>query len=444
MQLFSNKITPAAFFKLAAPAVGSMIFMALYTIVDGIFVSRLVGTDALASINIMMPLINLTFGVAIMIAAGGSAVVGLMLGQKREADACSAFSALLAAGLLIGFLMALPLALFQRQFVRLLGATPALYGYCYTYGFLLSLSIPVAIVKSLLEYFTRTDGNASFSMWMSVIGGITNILLDWLFIGPMGMGIAGAALGTVAGYGVSLLMGLGYFLRKRSGLRFSKPRLRAGTLLKVFSNGSSEMVTELSTGVTTLLFNLVTLRWMGENGIAAISIILYVHFLLNSVYLGFICGVAPAISYNHGAGDHPQLRRIVRYSRIFLLASSGMVFFFCIFFTPVLVGVFTPASSPVFPVASHGLRLFAPTFLFIGVNVFASGLFTAFGNGGISALLSFLRAFLFPIPGVLLLPYLLEADGVWVATPAAELLTLGFSLWFLWYFRHRYHYGRES
>lgn len=444
MQLFSNKITPASFFKLAAPAVGSMIFMALYTIVDGIFVSRLVGTDALASINIMMPLINITFGVAIMIAAGGSAVVGLMLGEKREGDACAAFTALLAVGLLLGVLLAIPLALFQRPFVRLLGATPALYDYCYIYGFLLSLSIPVAIVKTLMEYFTRTDGSASFSMWMSVIGGVTNILLDWLFIGPMGMGIAGAALGTVAGYFVSLLMGLSYFLHKKSGLRFVSPRLTMGTLLKICSNGSSEMVTELSTGVTTLLFNLVTLRWMGENGLAAISIILYVHFLLNSVYLGFICGVAPAISFNHGAGDHGQLRRIVRYSRIFLLGSSGAVFLFCIFFTPVLVGVFTPASSPVFPIASHGLRLFAATFLFIGVNVFASGLFTAFGNGGVSALLSFLRAFLFPIPGVLLLPYLLEADGVWLATPAAELLTLGFSLWFLWRFRRRYHYGREG
>lgn len=441
MELFQNRITPSSFAKITLPAVASMVFMAFYCIVDGVFVARLIGENALAAINITLPLINLTFGVGIMLAAGGSASVGISLGEGRQEKACRDFSFLTLTGAAVGLVLAALLLPFTGGVVTLLGATPALYAYCFDYALILILSIPLAIVKTILEYFVRTDGNARLSFLLSLTGGVTNIILDYVFIVPMDMGIRGAALGTASGYLVPLLLGVLYFAVKKTGLRFRMPRWNFRFLAGSCSNGSSEMVTELSTGVTTFLFNIVTLRILGENGLSAITIILYAHYLLNSVYLGFVCGAAPAISYNYGADNRPQLAKIVRYSKNFLLVSSVLVTAFAIVFSNVLVGIFAPPGSAVFVIAKEGMMLFSGCFLFIGFNIYASGMFTAFGNGRVSALISFLRAFLFPVACIILLPAAIGGAGIWLSLPFSELICLGFTLFFLWRYRFTYHYA---
>ncbi len=432
MNSLEKKITPGFLLRFTLPTVVMMVFNSFYTMVDGGFVSRFVGTGALSAVNIVYPALNLVFALGIMLATGGSAVVAKLLGEGREEHARRSFTTLVVVALALGAAMTAAGTLLAGPGVRMLGANDAVFAYCRDYMFTLSLFVPFAMLQLLFQYFFVAAARPNLGLISTVAGGVANIVLDYLFIGPLQMGIAGAALATGIGYCVPALFGLAYFFLRRNGsLYFVRPKFSARFLLYSCANGSSEMVTNLSTAVTTLLFNQLMMRYLGEDGVAAITIVLYVQFLLTAVYLGYSGGIAPVFSYKYGNRDIPQIRSAFRTSIRFIgicsIASLGIA----LALAAPIAYIFTPPGNPVFELAVHGFHLFAISFLFSGINIFSSALFTAFSNGKISALLSFLRTFGFILLALLLLPLAIGVDGVWLSIPAAEALALLVSAWYM-------------
>ena len=434
--------TLAGLLRFALPTVIMMIVVSLYTIVDGILISRLVGENALAAANVAYPALSVTLAVGIMLGTGGSAVVARRMGMGDMEGARRDFTFLtaVAVGLGVGFLL---LGAFGAEWLaRLLGASPALMEDTVTYLRIQLLFTPAAMLQLVFQSFFVTAGRPSLGLALSVTAGISNAALDALLMGPLQMGIAGAAFGTVSGYLIPAVVGLLFFTFRREGLRFAMPRPDLRMLGRTCFNGSSEMVTNLSTAVTTFAFNAIMMARLGEQGVAAITIVLYAQFLLTALYLGFSMGVAPVFSFQWGAERFDRLRRDFRHCLGFILVSSAAVLGVALALSAPIVGVFSPKGSAVYDIALGGFRLFSPAYLFAGVNIFASAFFTALSDGRTSALISFARTFGFLLAGLLLLPLVLDVTGVWLAVPVAEALSCLLSGWLLWRGRAAFGFGR--
>ncbi len=427
--------------KFTFPTIVMMVFMSLYTMVDGIFVSNLIGENALSAINIVFPASSIIIAISIMLATGGSAIIGKYMGEGKSQSAKEFFTLLIIIGLIFGVITLILGFLFIEPLITLLGSTPSLHDYCYSYLKILLIFAPFSVLQMLFQFFFVTAGKPNWGLFSTIAGGVVNILLDYILIVPLQMGIAGAALGTGIGYSIPAICGLIYFTFCRTGtLYFVKPKWDGPALLQSCFNGSSEMVTNLATAVTTLLFNIVMLKYLGENGVAAITIVLYAQFLLTSVYLGFSSGIAPILSYNYGEGNHQELHKIYRISMGFICISSILILLLSLSLSSHIVTVFVSSDSAVFPIARHGFVLFSMSYLITGFNIFASSMFTAFSNGKISAIISFLRTFVFIIFAILFLPSMIGANGIWLSVPMAELLTLIISFGYMIRYKRNYHY----
>lgn len=430
--------------RYSLPSIIMMVFMSLYTIVDGVFVSRFVSTDALSAVNIVYPVINLVLGVAIMLATGGSAVVARLLGEGKNREAKQNFTLIVVSGFAAGIVISVVGLAFSGPIVRMLGANDALFPLCQDYLNILLFFAPAYVLQMLFQTFLMTAGRPILGLLFTVLAGVINGILDYVFIVPLNMGISGAALATACGYLVPAVAGVLFFMLNKQGLHFMRPKFRGRVLLQSCFNGSSEMVTNLSTSVVTFLFNVLMLRYLGADGVAAITIVLYTQFLMTAVHLGFALGVAPVISYNFGSGSHARLQSTFRSCMIFTVAASVLVFLIAFVFPSPIVSIFSEAGSPVYQIALHGFLLFSFNYLFSGVNIFSSAFFTALSNGKISAIISFMRTFVFIIAGMAVLPFFLQVDGIWLAVPIAELLTVFLSFFYLSSQRKRYRYAKTA
>lgn len=439
--ILSQKFTTWTLLKFTAPTIIMMVFMSLYTMVDGVFVSNLIGENALSAVNMVYPIQSIIIAIAIMFATGGSAVIAKKMGEGNSQEAKRNFSLIITVSIGIGIVVLMLGLLFIEPIITLLGATEALYNYCYDYLSILILFTPLAMLQMLFQFLFVTAGKPNYGLVATVAGGIANIVLDYVFIHSLGMGIAGAALATGVGYSIPAIFGLLYFAFNKTGvLCFTKFKFDMKVLLQTCMNGSSEMVTNLATAVTTFLFNIIMIRYLGENGVAAVTIVLYAQFLLTAVYLGFSSGVAPIFSYNYGEENADELKKIFKISMLFIAISSVLIFIFSIIFTPNIVGVFVKEQSEVFPIAINGFLLFSIGYLFTGFNIFASAMFTAFSNGKISAIISFARTFIFIILGIMFLPKFIGVSGIWLAVPFAEIVTLVLSFFFILKLKKFYQY----
>lgn len=433
--------TAGSLIKFAFPSIISLLCMSCYEMVDGVFVSNFVNADALAAINIVYPMICLLIGISIMLATGGSAIIAKKLGEKKEEEARENFTMMILVGIGLGIVCIIIDFLFMEDLVVLMGGTDRLFQYAYDYVFVLTLAAPFSILQLLFMTYFVTAGKPHLGMILTVISGLTNIVLDYLFMGPMSMGITGAAIATGAGYAVSAVSGLVFFWRNKKGLLyFVKPKWDGGVLFRACSNGMSEMVSSLAAAITTLIYNFQMLHFAGEDGVAAITIILYAQFLLSSVYLGFSSGVAPVISYNYGSQNTAQLKRIFKICTKTILVVAAVSMAVSYLLGDFIIAVFSERGTHIFELAQSGFDIFAVSFLFAGFNIFVSALFTALSNGVISATISFLRSFIFLIGCLLLLPMALGVTGVWLAVPIAEIGTLAISATFVIAKRKKYHY----
>lgn len=443
-QILARKFGCGALIRFALPTMVMMLFMSLYTIVDGIFVSRMIGTTALSATNIVYPVINIVIAVAVMLGTGGSAVIARQMGEGKTDAAKRNFSWIVLVGVAAGFAISVFGMLFLDPLCRMLGATPELLGYCRDYLGTLLLFAPAAILQMLFQAFFVTAGKPALGLCLTVLAGFSNALLDYLMMGPLGLGIRGAALATASGYLIPAIVGVLYFLFSKGSLRFAKPSFDGRVLLSACGNGSSEMVTNISSAVITFLFNVMMLQYLGENGVAAVTIVLYSQFLLTALYMGFSLGVAPVVSYQYGSRDTVQLRKVYKICLGVIGVSSVAVFAASILLAKSIVQIFTPPDSAVYGIAVRGFILFSLSYLFSGCNIFSSALFTALSNGKVSAAISFSRTFVWIAFGLWALPPMLQADGLWLAVPLAELLTVILSVFFLRKLRTRYGYAGQG
>ena len=427
----SQNFTIKSLLKFAFPTIFMMIFMGLYTVVDTVFVARFADTNALSALNIVCPIINLIVGLGTMLATGGSAIIARKMGAGEHTRAAQDFTLIIGFGVLSGVLIVIFGTVFIDQIVWRLGASKILFPYCKEYLFILLLFTPANILQVLFQNLIVTAGRPGIGMVLGVSAGTANILLDYIFMGPLEMGIKGAALGTGIGYMIPAVTGLLFFSTRKSTLYFRKPVMNISLLAESCANGFSEMVSQSAAAVTTYLFNRIMMKLLGENGVAAITIIIYTQFLLSSLFIGFSMGAAPVISYNYGKQDEKQLKNIFSICIRFIIFISITVFAIAFIFSPSFVCAFSEKGTPVYEITRNGFLIFSFSFLFCGLNIFTSAAFTALSNGKISAILSFLRTFGLITVLLLILPNLLGVTGVWLAVPIAELITMILSLVFL-------------
>ena len=434
-------VTGKNILRFAFPTIVMTVFNTFYTMVDGLFVSNLIGMEALSAINLTAPAIALITAISGMLATGGSAVVMKKMGEHKEQEARQDFTLLILTNAVVGGVMMVLGYTLMDTLLGTMGLSPAVFGYCHTYlsNYLL-FTIPILLMYNFSLYLIAAD-KSTLSLICTVTGGVTNIILDYVLIALFDLGIQGAAIATGLGYSITAVVGFLVFRKKDSLLRFEKPVFRGGVLFHASTNGMSELATSLVSGITTLLFNLAMLKYVGEDGVAAITIIMYVLMFVSALFIGYSYGVAPMISYCHGERNHEKLKKLVRFSVKFIVGASVLCTAISILATVPLVGVFTRPDSPVYELAVTGNRLCSIALLFVGLNVFASGMFTALSNGVVSAVLAFSRSFLFTVASIQLMPVLLGGvTGVWLATPVAELLGTVMAAALLLKYQKRYGY----
>ena len=426
MKYFEAKMSYPQFLKYLIPSVLTMIFLSFYTTIDGFFVSRYAGSDALAGINIVIPITCVIFGTSVMLATGSGAIIGERMGQKREQEANEIFTFMTIVLLVLSVAFTAVGILFLKPICIFLGSSERLMEHVVPYAFVIFLgSVPMSF-KLFFEYLVRTDGRSYIGMIMSLTGLAFNIVFDYIFVAIFGLGTLGAAWGTFLSITVSMLIGFIYFL-KYSHIRFCRPKADGSVLLKSCTNGSSEMLTEMSTGITTFLFNLIIMQYFGEDGVAAVTIIMYIYYFFIAFYMGIAVAAAPIISYNYGSENHDKIREITRYSFITIAISSVLILAVSLVFGKQIIHLFVGNGNVfIFPraVKNPERKLFSPVFLFIGLNVFLSGYFTALGNGFISALISSMRSLILVAVFILILPKLIGVAGVWMTMPLAEAVTI--------------------
>ncbi len=422
--IFDNGVNIKSFAKFVWPSVLMMIVVALYYGFDSVFVANLVGETALASLSIAYPAQGIMWGIAVMLAAGSSAIVAIKMGEGNQKEADEKYTLICVAALIIGLIITALCLVFMDKIIEFLGATAELEGYCTEYLKILVWGFPAAFIGLLFEYFIRVDGSPGFTLFLYISGGAVHLMLDYILMGPLDMGIRGAAYANVAGLVTVMLAGGAYFLFRDTKLSFRKFTVDWKYLGHCVVNGSSEMVSESSAGIATFFFNLMAIRFTGEAGVAAVSIVLNIFYFLTSFHLGYITGVSPLISYYYGAKEYDKVNVFIRYSRWFTIAASTASAVICLVFAKYIVMLFERPGSELFDLALTGTRFLAIAVLFCGVNIFASGFFTAYGNGIISAAISMSRGLVMVIAGIFLLGWMLEMTGVWLVPAFADAVTL--------------------
>ena len=435
-----KKVTMTSLIRYTMPTVVMMVFFSLYTIIDGMFISKFVGANALSATNIVYPVINILIGIGVMFATGGSAIVAKCMGEGKNQEAKENFTLITISAIIVGLVVEILSIIFIKDIIYALGSTDSLFYYCKEYLFYMVIFTPFIILKLYFDYFLVTAGVPKLGLISSIAGGIVNIVLDYVFIAQLNLGVKGAALATCIGYILPSFVGIVYFFNKKNVLHFVKPKLKLKIVLRSCSNGISEMVTQLSSAVTTFLFNIAMIKLLGEDGVASITIMLYMQFLLNAAYLGFTSGVSPRISYNYGSQDEEQLQKLVKFSLIIIAVFGMFIFITSRVFSEVLISLFADKGTNIFDITLNGFMIFSIAFLVAGINIFGSGMFTAFSNGKVSAILSLLRTFVFFILGITLLPRVMGVNGVWFVVPFAEVATMIASLSFMYKYRREYLY----
>lgn len=437
--LYEKPVTLKHILKFAVPTIAMTVFMSFYTMVDGLFVSNLIGTNALSAINLTAPVIQVVTAVSTMLATGGSAVTMKKMGEQKVSEAREDFTFLILVNAAVGFVMCALGYLAMGPVFAGMNLSAEVAGYCVEYlSRYLLFTVPILLMNNFTLYMIASE-KATLSLVCSVTGGVLNMVLDYVFIGMLDMGIGGAAVATGMGYSVTAVVGLVVFSRKTSLLHFRKPVPRVKVLVNAASNGCSEMATALVAGIITMMFNWTMLRYVGENGVAAVTIIMYVLMFVSSLYTGYSYGVAPMISYYHGEENHGKLKTLIGISLKVIACISVLSLAASFALTKPLVSVFARPDNPVYDLAVTGNRICAIALIFIGFNIFASGMFTALSNGVVSAVLAFSRSFVFMLITMLVLPLFLGVSGIWLATPAAELMALVLSAGMFW--KHRKTYG---
>ena len=421
----SEHFTYQKLLRFVLPSIIMMIFTSIYGVVDGLFVSNYVGKTAFAGLNLIMPFIMALSALGFMMGTGGSAIVAKTLGEGKKKKANEYFSLLVYVTLVGGIFFAVFGIVLTKYVSIALGATGELLDNCILYGRIIFLSMPAFMLQNVFQCFFVTAERPKLGLTVIVLAGVTNMILDFLFIAVFGWGLAGAAFATVCGECVGGLLPLVYFGRKNaSPFRLGKTKLYWNILGKTCTNGSSELMTNLSSSIVNTLFNFQLMHFAGEDGVAAYGTLMYVNFIFVAIFLGYSIGSAPIVSYHYGARNSGELKNLLTKSLKMIGVWGVALFALAQLIASPLARIFVGYDPKLFDLTRHGFRIFCLAFLVNGFNIYGSSFFTALNNGLLSALISFLRTLVFQIASVLLLPMIFGIDGIWGAVFVAEILTL--------------------
>lgn len=437
----SEHFTYPKLLRFTLPSMGMLLFTSIYSVVDGFFVSNYVGKTPFAALNIIFPFVMILGSLGFMLGTGGSALVAKTLGEGNPKRANSIFSMLVYVGLgLSALLAAVGLPLLPKISV-MLGADSSMIDYCVKYGAILLIALPAFLLQNMFQALLVTAGKPELGLKVTVAAGVTNAVLDWLFMAVFEWGLTGAALATAIGQVVGGVLPLVYFaMPNGSNLRLGSTRLDLRALARVSLNGSSELVTNVSMSFVTILYNLQLMRFLGEDGVAAYGVVMYINFFFIALFLGYSMGVSPVVSYHYGAGNRSELHNLFRKSLVILMTSAVAMVAAAELSAEWLSRLFVGYDEGLTRLTRHAFAIYSISFIFAPIGIFGSAFFTALNNGVISALLSFGRMFLFQAATILLLPRLMGVEGIWWAIVAAEALSVVLTLWLFSANRRRYGY----
>lgn len=437
----SEHFTYRKLLRYVLPSIVMMIFTSIYGVVDGIFVSNYVGKTAFAAINLIMPVL-MGFGVlGFMFGTGGSALVAKVMGEGKKQKANEYFSMIVYVTIIGGIVLTVLGQIFLRPITVWMGATDNLIEDCILYGRIMLTFQTAYMLQNVFQSFFPAAEKPKLGLGMTVAAGVTNIVLDALFVAALGWGIAGAATATVISQMVGGIVPVFYFAKKNSSLlHLTGAKFERKVILRVCVNGSSEFMTNLSLSLVNILYNFQLMKFAGEDGIAAYGVIMYVNFIFLGLYIGYSMGSAPIVGYHYGADNRSELKSLFRKSLVLMTIFGVCLTAIAEVLVAPLSHLFVGYDQSLYEMTKHGFSLYAISFLIIGFNIFSSGFFTALNDGAVSAAISFLRTLLFQLVVVLGLPMVIGLDGIWLAITVAEVLALAVTVAFFVRKRNVYHY----
>lgn len=437
----SDHFTYRRLIRFVLPSVAMMILTSIYGVVDGLFVSNFVGKTPFAAVNLVIPFTMILGAFGFMLGTGGTALVAKTLGEGRQEEANRIFSMLIYFALGLGILLTIFGIAVLKGIVIKMGADDAMLRHCMIYGRIVLLGIPFYMLQNMFQNFLIAAEKPQLGLIVTIAAGVTNMVLDALFIAVLGWGVAGAAAATALGQCVGGLVPFVYFARKNSSkLSLVKTRLMGDALFHACTNGSSELVSNVSMSLVGMLYNLQLMKFAGENGVAAYGVIMYVNFIFIAIFLGYAYGSAPIVAFNYGARRTEELQNVLKKSLKLILGTGISLFLIATVFAGVLSGLFVGYDAELYRLTVRGFHLYAISFLLCGFNIYGSSFFTALNNGVVSAAISFLRTVVFEVAAILILPVFFGVDGIWCAITVAELASILITIGAFSALRRRYQY----
>lgn len=428
-------------FRFTLPSICMMLFTSVYLVIDGYFVSNFIGKTALAAVNMIYPVIMIIGSIGFMLGTGGSALVAKTMGEGDDEKAKRLFTLIYLTSIVVGLVLTIPSFIFLDKITYFLGARDELLENSITYGRILLSTVVLFVVQMESQVFFITAEKPKLGLVMTVLSCGTNIILDALFCAILNLGVPGAAAATAVSQAIGGTIPLLYFTFKRKGrLYFTKTTFDKKALLKSASNGFSELLSNTSAAVIGMLFNAQLLRYVGENGVAAYSVLMYVSMVFVAIFIGFSGGISPVISYNYGSENHKELKSITHKLLTLIIITSLLMLFFSLYMASPLSRLFVGYDEELYKMTVRGFYIYSFSFIFAGISIFSSSFFTALNNGPVSAAISFLRTFVLQLIFVLVLPPILGIDGIWLSIVFAEIISFFISLYFLITKKKVYHY----
>lgn len=437
----SDHFTRKRLLRFSLPSIVMMVFTSIYGVVDGYFVSNYTGKTPFAAVNLIMPFLMILGGVGFMFGTGGGALIAKTMGEGKAEKADKLFSMTVFASILCGLVLTAVGLLFLRPFARLMGAEGELLENSLLYGTINLIALPFYILQYEFQCLFATAEKPKLGLYVTVASGVANMVLDWLLVAVLPFGLAGAAAATAASQFIGGVFPLVYFARKNSSrLRLTRCRLELRPLGRICANGSSELMSNISMSLVSMLYNVQLMQYAGEDGIAAYGVLMYVSMIFQAIFIGYSVGTAPIVSYHCGAQNREELKSLLRKA-IFIVAIAAL----CMFAAGELLAaplsrLFVAYDEELLQMTTHAFAIFSFSFLFSGFAINGSSFFTALNDGLTSALISFLRTLVFQVAAVLLFPLLWGLDGIWFSIVAAEIMAVLATIFFLLKKQKKYGY----
>ena len=437
----SDHFTYKRIFRFVLPSIAMMVFTSIYGIVDGFFVSNYAGKTAFAAVNFIIPFIMILSSVGYMFGTGGCALVSKNLGEGNEKKAQQTFSLIVLVSFAAGIVLAAAGIIFTRPAAAFLGAEGQMLENCVFYGRIVLLALPFYVLQYEFQSFFVAAGKPQLGLWVTVAAGVMNMVLDWLFVGEFSWGLGGAAAASAVSIFVGGFVPLIYFIRPNSSaLRLVKPAFDGRALLKTCTNGSSEFLSNIAMSVSTIFYNYQLMKYIGEDGVSAFGVMMYVGMIFYSVFMGYCVGTAPVVSYNYGAENYEEKKNVFRKSLVIIIVFSVAMVIASLALAGPMSVLYVGYDETLLEITKEGFKIFSFSFLFAGIAMYSPSFFTALNNGLVSAIMSFLRMLVFPAAFVFAMPLVWGVDGIWASLVVSEGFSVIVDCAFLAAYRKKYRY----